>query len=163
MAVEVDAHEFGTHLRQGGWRLGLLVARNVERGRAGRPPENRGNHPDSGKVSAAEFARMAGLSDHKIVLRYLDAWDRYASEGKVKDSVSLSPEDELELDGQELGRFRLSVARPGQEKPHSWSATAESSITKAIARGEVSEGDIRRLASILDIIMRFLDEEDDEH
>jgi hypothetical protein len=28
--TELDAREFGIHVRQGGWRLGLLVARNVE-------------------------------------------------------------------------------------------------------------------------------------
>ena len=32
-AIELDAHEFGLHLKQGGWRLGLLVARDVNRGR----------------------------------------------------------------------------------------------------------------------------------
>jgi hypothetical protein len=28
-AITADATEFGNHMRQGGWRLGLLVARNV--------------------------------------------------------------------------------------------------------------------------------------
>lgn len=35
--VDSDAREFGQHFRQGGWRLGLLVARNVKPGKAGRP------------------------------------------------------------------------------------------------------------------------------
>jgi hypothetical protein len=30
MSVDDDARVFGQHFKQGGWRLGLLVARNVE-------------------------------------------------------------------------------------------------------------------------------------
>ena len=37
--LERDAAEFGIGVRCGGWRLGLLVARNVEPGTAGRPTE----------------------------------------------------------------------------------------------------------------------------
>ena len=29
MSIDNDAREFGQHLKQGGWRLGLLVARNM--------------------------------------------------------------------------------------------------------------------------------------
>jgi hypothetical protein len=30
MSLDNDAREFGQHFKQGGWRLGLLVARNVK-------------------------------------------------------------------------------------------------------------------------------------
>jgi len=60
-------------VKLGGWRLGLLVARNVERGTAGRPSDNRYNCTDL-KLSATRFAEMAGVSRPKVI-RYLDAWN----------------------------------------------------------------------------------------
>ncbi|MCX5045500.1 hypothetical protein OG921_20240 [Aldersonia sp. NBC_00410] len=58
--MDDDAREFGQHFKQGGWRLGLLVARNVEHGGAGgRPAENRSLENGSGKVSMSQFADLA--------------------------------------------------------------------------------------------------------
>lgn len=161
--VKADAQEFGLYTRQGGWRLGLLVARNVQQGKG------QGSRTDTfpnGKVSANAFAKQAGVSVNKI-LRYLEAWDRYASEGKVKESASLSPGDELELDQKKLGKFRLSAPRPEQpesgldEDPtaaHDWAIRAGKSITEALNQaGEVNWGDIERLADIHDMIMEFLE------
>jgi hypothetical protein len=110
-AIERDAEEFGKHIRQGGWRLGLLVARNVER-RTGqgarrdlRPPTN---YSEVSKVSASEFARMAGLSGHDIVTRYLDAWDRQAPAMKLPKSGDLGPGDEIKLPDANLHPFRAT-------------------------------------------------------
>ena len=89
--TEADAREFGLHKTQGGWRMGLLVARNVERqGPGGLSIGQMTN----GKVAANEFAKRAGLYDHKIVIRYLDRWDEYAADDTVPHSTELSPGDE---------------------------------------------------------------------
>jgi hypothetical protein len=75
--VQQDAREFGLHVRQGGWRLGLLVARNVEKGKGegggGTDGSHRRDRDSDEKVSARKFASVAGTS-HDRVLRYLDAW-----------------------------------------------------------------------------------------
>jgi hypothetical protein len=96
--VEQDAREFGLHVKQGGWRLGLLVARNVERGNGGRG-NRRGR--DSLKVSGRDFARMSGTTADRV-LRYLDAWERAADAGHVPHAAALTPGDEPELDVDEL-------------------------------------------------------------
>jgi len=107
ITVEQDAREFGEHVRAGGWRLALLVARNVERGTAGRPPRNRPEKAENAKVSASEFARMAGLSGHDRVLNYLAAWERAALIGQVPDASELHPGSEVKLDEKKLGPFRV--------------------------------------------------------
>jgi hypothetical protein len=101
-AIEADAREFGLHDRQGPWRLGLLVARNVEKGKqhgvnyAYRDEdvscETSSYLPE--KVSAGEFAMLAGTSK-KRVLNYLKAWDKAADEGWVPHSSELSPAQEV--------------------------------------------------------------------
>lgn len=57
VSVEQDAREFGRTISQGGWRLGLLVARNVSKGvgTGGNPSVTRVT--DDGRVSAKEFAK----------------------------------------------------------------------------------------------------------
>lgn len=95
MAALVDANEFGNHIRSGGWRLGLLVARSVSKGNdaAGRAPH---------RISAREFAKRAGMSDHKIVLRYLVAWDAAAKAGEVPPASELVPGQDIDLPDAEL-------------------------------------------------------------
>jgi hypothetical protein len=99
LAVDRDAKEFGLHVRQGGWRLGLLVARNVEKGKGASPGDNQhttrsfAHTKDLGKVSAAEFARRSDTSADRI-LRYLTAWDKAAEAGHVPPASGLSPGDE---------------------------------------------------------------------
>jgi hypothetical protein len=111
--IELDAQEFGLHLKQGGWRLGLLVARDVE------PGEGHGikrtDRSDSGKVSAQWFAerasKAAGTDEriwHPKVMRYYRAWERYAAKGKVPHASELSPGDEPELDWDHLPHWTLS-------------------------------------------------------
>jgi hypothetical protein len=85
-----DAREFGAHLRQGGWRLGLLVARNVVRAKAA-----------DGKVPAAEFAREAGTTGGRVT-RFLDAWDKAAEAGLVPAAATLKPGKEVRLDAEKL-------------------------------------------------------------
>jgi hypothetical protein len=105
--TEADAREFGLHKKQGGWRMGLLVARNVERGEGG---PRTGSFDPVSKVSAREFAEKAGLSGHKQVIRYLDRWDEYADDGLVPPSTELSPGDEIEIPEE---KFRLNSGLGG--------------------------------------------------
>lgn len=94
-AIEADAREFGLHDRQGPWRLGLLVARNVAKRPVGKPPANVSRETYGGKVSASEFAHVSGTTTKRVLL-HLKAWDKAAREGWVPHSSQLSP-------GQELG------------------------------------------------------------
>lgn len=99
--IEIDAKEFGEHVRNGGWRLGLLVARSVEVGR------NRGGDRKSGtnlenskliaKVSALGFARQAGNISSKTVQKYIDAWNMAAADGHVPASSVMSPGQEVDF------------------------------------------------------------------
>ena len=92
--VEADAREFGLHVRQGGWRMGLVVARNVERVGPGARTDL-GQMTEVKKLSAQSFAERAGLSGHKQVIRYLDRWNE----------VDI-PEE----------KFSLNVSAPGKKK-----------------------------------------------
>jgi hypothetical protein len=98
LAVDRDAKEFGLHVRQGGWRLGLLVARNVKKGQGHggdrKSDQDRAHDLDrTGKVSATEFARRSDTSADRI-LRHLTAWDKAAEAGHVPPASGLSPGDE---------------------------------------------------------------------
>lgn len=94
MSIEEDARAFGQHFA-GGWQLGLLVARNVQkRSHAGRPSKS---EPVRNKVSCAKFAKMAGVSEHTTQW-YWDTWTLAAEAGHC------TPVDEL-LPGAEDPRL----------------------------------------------------------
>lgn len=100
--TQADAQEFGQHVRQGGWRLGLLVARNVEQGN-GHGGDRKSDHRNdrtvdpSAKVSGNEFARLSGVSRPKV-LRYLSAWNLAAEQGIVPPASDLTPGTNIDLD-----------------------------------------------------------------
>jgi hypothetical protein len=100
-----DAREFGLHIKQGGWRLGLLVARNVQpgTGHGGDPAtrDQRRTRDIGGKVSAREFATQAGTHADRV-LRYLRAWEAAAADGHVPAAGTLSPGAEVSLDADNL-------------------------------------------------------------
>lgn len=90
--IATDAAEFGRIVKQGGWRLGLLVARNVQ------VVEGKGTRTDlqlvgSSKVSPNQFAKLAGVSDETVRL-YWHAWNFAAKAGRVLASDELAPGDE---------------------------------------------------------------------
>lgn len=87
-----DAREFGEHVLHGGWRLGLLVARSVEKG----GKEGVTTVTPSGKVSARAFAGVAGTSANRV-LRYLTAWEKAADAGHVPHAWGLVPGQEVAL------------------------------------------------------------------
>jgi hypothetical protein len=93
MPVDDDAREFGKHFKQGGWRLGLLVARNVEPGSPGRPG-NRSPENVSDKVSMSKFAELAGVSKSHVSYCF-KAWQLAAGEGLCPHAETLSPDDEV--------------------------------------------------------------------
>jgi hypothetical protein len=112
--VHRDATEFGHHIRQGGWRLGLLVARCVF---AGKPSARINAHQvEIGKVSTSVFARQAGI-DQKTVQRYLNAWDLAAESGLVKRAADLAPGDEPEISVEELPAWSLFSSPQEEEEP----------------------------------------------
>lgn len=102
--VNNDAREFGLHVKQGGWRLGLLVARSAEKQEGGRNDRYALNAPDAEtKVSLTKFADLSGTSVPRVS-RYLDAWNRAAADGVdgIKPSDELNPGEEVDLDVESL-------------------------------------------------------------
>lgn len=106
--IEMDAKEFGEHVRNGGWKLGLLVARSVAAG-AGQTSglKNVAENSATSKISSRAFARQAGgtITD-KTVGKYLNAWNMAAADGLVPASSDLNPgqnysfEDETHTDSE---------------------------------------------------------------
>lgn len=96
--IENDARAFGAFARSSGWLFGLYVARSVRPGESnGRPPRNWADRATfEGKVSAREFARMAGTSKGRV-LRFLQAWEKAADAELVPYAAELLPGDEHEL------------------------------------------------------------------
>ncbi|MEU0074973.1 hypothetical protein ABZ027_36385 [Streptomyces sp. NPDC006332] len=86
--VARDAREFGVYARTGGWAFGLMVARSVRPGGQGAD--------ETAKVSAKEFAELAGCSPERV-MRYYKAWDRAADDGLVPQFEALTPGQEVEL------------------------------------------------------------------
>ncbi|MFI9756824.1 hypothetical protein ACIHFB_02660 [Streptomyces sp. NPDC051963] len=86
--VARDAREFGVYARTGGWAFGLLVARSVRPGGQGAE--------ETPKVSAKEFAELAGCSAERV-MRYYKAWDRAADDGLVPHFEALAPGQDVEL------------------------------------------------------------------
>lgn len=89
-----NAIEFAALDRGEGWQFAILVACSVEkRGHGG---DRRSTDDRRLKVSAAEFARLAGTGDTRVA-RYLDAWQDAAAKGWVPDAGTLSPADARDL------------------------------------------------------------------
>lgn len=103
--IDRDATEFGVGVRCGGWRLGLLVARNVAKGTAGRPKAE-GNHSlenDSPtKVSMNQFAELAGVSVSHVKY-YYDAWELAAKASLVPSADSIQPgDDDIDVEADSI-------------------------------------------------------------
>lgn len=101
MTTLTDAEEFGVHLKAGGWRLGLLVARNVKpNGHGGDRRSSSSRNLNDGKVNATTFAEQSKTSASRV-LRFLEAWERAADAGHVPHAAELLPGDEVELPDDE--------------------------------------------------------------
>ncbi len=118
--VARDAREFGAYARTGGWAFALMVARSVRPGGQGAD--------GTPKVSAKEFAELAGCSPERV-MRYYKAWDRAADDGLVPQFEALQPGAEVELPDADVW-LSYSVSRN--------SATSERGT--AIAEAAEAEG-----------------------
>ncbi len=141
-SIDLDAKEFGRHSKQGGWRLGLLVARCCTKEQQGKRTDL-GTSSDVEKVSCSEFARRAGVSD-RTVRYYLDAWDLAAKDGVRQASSKLHPGDDdladLEEDDEDdrilwshyygLARKPKIDAKPEKKKPEPSTKTESNSIAE---------------------------------
>jgi hypothetical protein len=95
--IEIDAKEFGEHVRNGGWRLGLLVARNVELDSGTGERTDLGQNRPRLKISSRAFARQADNISKNTVTKYLNAWNLAAADGHVPSSSALSPGQEVDF------------------------------------------------------------------
>jgi hypothetical protein len=100
--VELDAREFGSYARSGGWIFGLMVARSV---RPGNESSGAG-HPSGDaaaiepKISASRFALLSGTTAARV-MRFYRAWQRAAESDLVPEAASLNPGQEIELPASE--------------------------------------------------------------
>ncbi|POX45013.1 hypothetical protein C3489_35160 [Streptomyces sp. Ru71] len=119
--VARDAREFGAYARTGGWAFALLVARSVRPGGQGAG--------ETAKVSAKEFAELAGCSADRV-LRYYKAWDRAADDGLVPHFEALRPGQEVALpDADAWQGYYLSRNSAASERG---SAIAEAAAAEGI-------------------------------
>lgn len=152
--VALDADEFGAHVKAGGWRLGLLVARNVTPAKPGKP-DALVTRVTNRKVSAQEFGRRSGTSAPRV-LRYLTAWDNAADAGIVPASADLSPGQDIALDVDTLpdwtgyyppGETNYARAdgerREAFEKAAAETGTTPSSVARAAASPNAVAGAIK--------------------
>lgn len=111
-----DADEYGAHVKAGGWRLGLLVARNVEKGQGqtsglkqgGSPRKAADSHTE--KVSLADFATQSGVHRKRVATHY-DAWEKAAAAGIVPPGGTLSPGQDVKLpDAEKWDEFYVPVS-----------------------------------------------------
>ena len=130
--VKEDAAEFGVHVKAGGWRLGLLVARNVEKGQGGPRTVSTGT---VSKVTAREFAEASGTSPARV-LRYLKAWESAAKDNIVPAADRLRPGHSMNLDAERLPDWSDYYAVAGlngvsEERRKSYEAAADEAGTTA--------------------------------
>lgn len=82
-----DAEYFKSLSSREGWPFAAAVACSVQ-------PDlghgKRNDHSDSGKVSASEFARVAGTTAPRV-MRYFKIWEAAANENYVSPAETLTP------------------------------------------------------------------------
>ncbi|MEU6305893.1 hypothetical protein [Streptomyces chartreusis] len=139
--VARDAREFGVYARTGGWAFGLMVARSVRPGGQGAD--------ETPKVSAKEFAELAGCSADRV-MRYYKAWDRAADDGLVPQFEALAPGQEVELPNADvwLGYY-VSRNSATSERGTAISEAAEAEGIRPTKALEVAENPTALRAAIL--------------
>ena len=111
-----DADGFKRVLAQN-WDAGLLVARSAAPGTTAHRVMARNSHDE--KLSFREFGERAGCH-HSTVSRYLDAWDRAASDGLVPYAAELSPGQAVDLEAAKTAAMTWDdyySPRPQREEP----------------------------------------------
>jgi hypothetical protein len=139
--VARDAREFGVYARTGGWAFGLMVARSVRPG---------GQSADeTPKVSAKEFAELAGCSPERV-MRYYKAWDRAADDGLVPQFEALAPGQEVELPDADVWlSYYVSRSSAGSERGTAITEAAEAEGIRPTKALEVAENPTALRAAIL--------------
>jgi hypothetical protein len=139
--VARDAREFGVYARTGGWAFGLMVARSVRPGGQGAD--------ETPKVSAKEFAGLAGCSPERV-MRYYKAWDRAADDGLVPHFEALAPGQEVELPDADvwLGYY-ISRNSAASERGTAIAEAAEAEGIRPTKALEVAENPTALRAAIL--------------
>ncbi|MFF6805451.1 hypothetical protein [Streptomyces sp. NPDC012616] len=139
--VARDAREFGVYARTGGWAFGLLVARSVRPGGQGAD--------ETPKVSAKEFAGLAGCSPERV-LRFYKAWDRAADDGLVPHFEELTPGQEVELPDAEVWlTYYVSRSSATSERGAAIAQAAEAEGIRPTKALEVAENPTALRAAIL--------------
>jgi hypothetical protein len=139
--VARDAREFGVYARTGGWAFGLMVARSVRPGGQGAQ--------ETPKVSAKEFAELAGCSPDRV-MRYYKAWDRAADDGMVPHFEALAPGQDVELpDADAWLSYYVSRNSATSERGTAISEAAEAEGIRPTKALEVAENPTALRAAIL--------------
>ena len=139
--VERDARDFGAYARTGGWAFGLKVARSVRPG---------GQSADeTPKVSAKDFAELAGCSPERV-MRYYKAWDRAADDGLVPHFEILLPSEDIELpDAEVWSSYYVSRSSAASERGTAIAEAAEAEGIRPTKALEVAENPTALRAAIL--------------
>ena len=139
--VARDAREFGVYARTGGWAFGLMVARSVRPGGQGAD--------ETPKVSAKEFAELAGCSADRV-MRYYKAWDRAADDGIVPQFEALAPGQEVELPDADVWlTYYVSRNSATSERGTAIAEAAEAEGIRPTKALEVAENPTALRAAIL--------------
>ncbi|WP_327434232.1 hypothetical protein [Streptomyces sp. NBC_01236] len=139
--VARDARDFGAYARTGGWAFALKVARSVRPG---------GQSADeTPKVSAKEFAELAGCSPERV-MRYYKAWDRAADDGVVPHFELLVPGADIELpDAEAWLTYYVSRSSAASERGTAITQAAEAEGIRPTKALEVAENPTALRAAIL--------------
>lgn len=139
--VARDAREFGVYARTGGWAFALKVARSVRPG-----GELAGETP---KVSARQFAELAGCSPERV-MRYYKAWDKAADDGMVPHFEALAPGEEIDLPDSDVWlSYYSSRSSATSDRGTAITAAAEAEGIRPTKALEVAENPTALRAAIL--------------
>ncbi|WP_181360964.1 MULTISPECIES: hypothetical protein [unclassified Streptomyces] len=139
--ISCDARDFGAYARNGSWAFALMVARSVRPG---------GQSADeTPKVSAKEFAELAGCSPERV-MRYYKAWDRAADEGLVPHFEVLVPGQDIELpDAEAWQTYYVSRSSATSERGSAITEAAAAEGIRPTKALEVAENPTALRAAIL--------------
>nr|QIY77526.1 hypothetical protein HEP84_47980 [Streptomyces sp. RLB1-33] len=139
--ISCDARDFGAYARTGGWTFALKVARSVRPG---------GQYADeTPKVSAKEFAELAGCSSERV-MRYYKAWDRAADDGLVPHFEVLVPGQDIELpDAEAWQTYYVSRSSASSERGSAITEAAAAEGIRPTKALEVAENPTALRAAIL--------------
>ncbi|MGW1505193.1 hypothetical protein ACWCQW_43155 [Streptomyces mirabilis] len=139
--ISCDARDFGAYARAGGWTFALKVARSVRPGGQ--------SAAETPKVSAKEFAELAGCSPERV-MRHYKAWDRAADDGLVPHFEVLVPGQDIELpDAEAWQTYYVSRSSATSERGSAITEAAAAEGIRPTKALEVAENPTALRAAIL--------------